>query len=277
MSKEPLISVRDLSLTINNKILLKDINLDVFPKEILTIVGPNGGGKTMLLKTILSLIKPTRGKVNVKKKLKIGYMPQKMHISSLMPITVERFLKLSSIYRKFCKFKRYNAISKTSKKSDLASNLKHRNLNIAEYIDSLGVSKILKSQMLDLSGGELQRVLFARALLNEPELLILDEPAQGVDAKGQVELYSKIANIRDTQNCAIIIVSHDLHLVAAQTNKVVCLNKHICCRGYPESVCKHPEFVKLFGYGDITKLAVYAHAHDHSHDINGNIITKDNN
>lgn len=259
MQNSPILSVKDLSVEINHNVILREITLEVFSREILTIVGPNGAGKTTLLKVMLGLIKPSKGVVSCKNNLRVGYVPQKIHITSLMPMTVMRFLQLSQ--------EKKTLLKKIKDKLDLEQ-------NIQGHIEMLGISKLLNTQLLDLSGGELQRVLFVRALINNPEFLVLDEPAQGVDAKGQIELYGIIADIKHRHNCAIIIVSHDLHLVASQTNKVICLNKHICCSGYPESVWKHPEFVNLFGYAEITKLAVYTHKHDHIHDISGKIVKK---
>ncbi len=229
---------------------------------ICLITGFLGTGKTTLLKIFLQLVKPTAGSIQFKPNLKIGYMPQKIHLTHLMPLSVEKFLNLAGCKKLFKSHLLF-------KQNEKANSFKEK---VLETVELLGISYLLKSEMYSLSGGELQRVLFARALLNEPELLVLDEPSQGIDAKGQVELYSKISDIKKQYNCAIIIVSHDLHLVFSQTNKVVCLNKHICCSGYPESVCKHPEFVNLFSDNGLHALAIYKHKHDHNHDLEGEIV-----
>jgi zinc transport system ATP-binding protein len=244
-NKPPLIDLQNISLEINKRVILEDINLKVQVGETVTLIGPNGAGKSTLLKIALGLIKPSGGKVSLAKGLKIGYMPQKLMVESLMPLTVSRFLLLAP---------RANAA-----KSALAAN-------------QLGIQEYLNTPIQSISGGELQRVLLARAILNEPDLLVLDEPAQGIDINGQAALYQLILNVRDKLQCGILMVSHDLHLVIAGTDQVVCLNKHICCSGHPATITHHPEFIQLFGSSLAEGLAVYTHHHDHKHDLEGNIV-----
>lgn len=244
-SKQLLVDLQQVGWQANNKVILENINLKVQAGEIVTLIGPNGAGKSTLIKIVLGLIKPTSGKVFLAKGLKIGYMPQSLTVESLMPLTVRRFLLLAP---------KANA---------------HKSTIVAE---NLGIKEYLDSPVQSISGGELQRVLLARALLNEPDLLVLDEPAQGIDMNGQAALYQLIIEMRDKLHCGILMVSHDLHLVIAGTDKVVCLNKHICCSGHPATVTQHPEFIQLFGNALADGLAVYKHDHDHKHDLEGNIL-----
>ncbi len=236
---QTLVDVQAVNLNITGRQILENINFTIKIGEIVTVIGPNGAGKTALLRVILGLNKATSGQIVKKDNLRIGYMPQALNLESLMPITAERFLWLSP-------------------RADKAK--------CAKVIEELKIGSLLKYPMQTLSGGETQRVLLARALLNEPELLVLDEPAQGVDVNGQAELYKLISDIRKRINCAIIMVSHDLHLVISGTDKVICLNRHICCYGSPDSITKNPHFIELFGNKIANELALYTHHHDHSHD-----------
>lgn len=244
-NQEPLIELRSLSYTVGSQKILHNINLSVSPSEILTIIGPNGAGKSSLLKLIAGLKAPTDGAFVRKNKLKLAYVPQKLAMDKALPMKVSRFLSLTHAQ-------------------------KH------EYRDALTQVKadhLWAKQMHELSGGEFQRVLLARAIARRPELLLLDEPLQGVDVVGQIELYRLIATLRDSLNCSIIMVSHDLHLVMAQCDRVLCLNQHICCEGRPESVSQHPEYLSLFGKNSAEELAVYTHHHDHHHDLDGNVVS----
>jgi zinc transport system ATP-binding protein len=215
----------------------------------LTIIGPNGAGKSTVLKILLGLQQPSEGKITRKPKLCMGYVPQKFSIDPLMPLTVERFIQLG---RRVARF------------------------SLDEIFIEVGVSHLAQQSMLHLSGGELQRVLLARALLGEPDLLVLDEPAQGVDVVGQSELYQLLANLKYSRGCSVLLVSHDLHLVMASSDKVLCLNQHVCCSGHPEDVSRHPEYLQLFGNDLYNKptdgIAVYTHSHDHCHDTHGDVI-----
>jgi len=244
-SKQLLVDLQQIGLQIDKKVILESINLKVHAGEIVTVIGPNGAGKSTLIRIVLGLLKPSSGKVSLAKGLRIGYMPQSLSVESLMPLSVRRFLLLSP--------------RADAKKS-------------ARIADSVGIKDYLDTPIQSISGGELQRVLLARALLNEPDLLVLDEPAQGIDINGQVNLYQLIAEFRTQLGCGILMVSHDLHLVIAGTDQVVCLNKHICCSGHPATVTQHPEFIQLFGAKVADGLAVYTHNHDHDHDLEGNII-----
>ena len=211
---------------------------------MLTVIGPNGAGKSTLIRILLGLEKPDSGKVQRKPKLRIGYVPQKISIDSLMPLTVERFVELSG----------------------------ERKSNAMSALEEVGVIHLAQQPIQQLSGGEFQRVLLARALLHKPELLILDEPAQGVDVLGQAELYEKIDQLRNTYGFGVLMVSHDLHLVMQKSDQVLCLNQHICCSGQPDDVSKHPEYQRLFGNLPTEGLAVYTHNHNHCHDLHGDVV-----
>jgi zinc transport system ATP-binding protein len=239
-SAQLLVEAQKIGLVIHNKTILEDINFTVKRGEIVTLIGPNGAGKTALLKLVLGLNQPTSGKIISAKGLRIGYMPQALTVESLMPLDVARFLLLSP------------RANKTT---------------CDQIAEELTIKHLLSSPIQNISGGELQRVLFARALLNEPDLLVLDEPAQGIDINGQAFLYQLISAMRTKLNCSILMVSHDLHLVIAGTDQVICLNKHVCCSGHPAAVMQNPEFINLFGSKVADQLALYTHHHDHHHDI----------
>jgi len=243
VASDPLLQVDQVSLCLGHRNLLQQINLALYPKQIVSLIGPNGAGKTSLIKIIVGLIKPTAGRV-IHQNLKIGYMPQRLSIDPFFPISVKRFLQLG--------------------KPVLPSVLE-------KVLLQVGVSSILDQPFYAISGGERQRVLLARALLQRPSLLVLDEPAQGVDLLGQGHFYNLIAHIRDQTGCAVLLVSHDLSVVMAKTDVVVCLNQHICCSGSPDSVSRDPAFGALFGSA-ADSLALYTHHHDHCHDIRGEIM-----
>ncbi|MDX2494704.1 MAG: zinc ABC transporter ATP-binding protein ZnuC [Desulfuromusa sp.] len=236
---QPLLEVSTANLILGKRLLLENVNLKIGAGEILTIIGPNGAGKTTLLRVALGLQKPTSGTVKRQSGLTIGYMPQRLHLDPTFPLTVKRFLALAC-------------------KNDFA--------RVISLLSEVGAAHVIDSAVQTLSGGELQRVLLARALVREPDLLVLDEPVQGVDVHGQVELYQLISRIRDQRGCAVLMVSHDLHLVMAATDQVLCLNRHICCSGTPESVTNDPAFVELFGPAAVQYMAVYVHDKNHHHD-----------
>ncbi|MCF6281008.1 MAG: zinc ABC transporter ATP-binding protein ZnuC [Candidatus Polarisedimenticolaceae bacterium] len=238
----PILSVSHLSLEIGGRSILQDINLHLGEREILTLIGPNGSGKSSLVRVILGLISATSGEVNLRKNLQVGYMPQHLKIDSLMPLTVSRFLLLGG---------------------------KRPQKRVHEVLSEVGASQIINTPIQYISGGEMQRILLARALLREPQLLVLDEPVQGVDINGQLALYQLIQEIRDRYGCSILMISHDLHLVMAATDRVVCLNQHICCTGTPDIVTQDPAYHELFGS---RQVALYSHHHDHTHSLHGNII-----
>nr|WP_207216308.1 metal ABC transporter ATP-binding protein [Candidatus Finniella inopinata] len=236
-----LIRLEGVTYQQQNKTIVEGINLQVDLREIITIIGPNGAGKTTLLKIILGLIQPTAGTVWRSRPLQIGYMPQRIDINPLLPLTVKGLLELSQ-----------------------PTPIHKRDLKAA--LELVRGHYLINQSLQTLSGGEWQRVLLARALLRQPNLLVLDEPAQGVDIIGQTEFYQLLANLRTQLNCAIVLVSHDLHLVMAATDKVICLNRHICCSGHPEMVMNDPHYQKLFGVDLNSSIVPYIHHHDHRHD-----------
>jgi zinc transport system ATP-binding protein len=244
MSKT-LIAVENLSVRRDELFSLSDVSLTVNAGEIITIVGPNGAGKSTLLRAMMGLIRPDHGQIFRKPGLKTGYLPQSLVIDPVLPLSVRRFLSLGV------------NVSKGSRTT---------------LMEEVGVPHLIDRPMDVLSGGELRRVLLARALLRDPDLLVLDEPVQGVDVGGQVELYDLIARLRNEHGFGVVMVSHDLHLVMSATDHVICLNQHVCCDGTPEDVQAHPEYVALFGERLASGLAVYAHHHDHAHDAHGNVI-----
>ncbi|MGY4676162.1 zinc ABC transporter ATP-binding protein ZnuC [Pasteurella sp. P03HT] len=242
--KLPLIELKNIHVIFEQKKALQNINLTIYPNSIITIVGPNGGGKSTLLKVLLKLLPPTSGEVHYSKQVRIGYVPQKIHLDHSLPITVERFLSLK----------------KGLKKQE-----------IQETLTLLSISHLTQNTMQKLSGGEMQRVLLARAILNKPNLLVLDEPTQGVDIHGQVELYQLIHQTQQKLNCAILMVSHDLNIVMADTHQVICINQHICCAGTPEIVSNDPTFIHFFGDQFAKNVALYTHKHNHKHDMHGDV------
>ncbi|WP_375573205.1 metal ABC transporter ATP-binding protein [Ahrensia marina] len=234
-----LISVQDLSVAYGASTVLRGVRLNVEPAEIVTIVGPNGSGKTTLLRAMIGAIAPSKGSIVRRHGLRIGYVPQKLHIDKTLPITVERFLRLTDKIAK------------------------------AECIQALkqaGVPNLLNRQMSQLSGGQFQRVLLARALTGRPDVLLLDEATQGLDQSGSAAFYKQIEAVRNTTGCAVVMISHELHVVMSASDRVICLNGHICCEGTPAMVASAPEYRALFGSGTAGALALYQHNHDHSHD-----------
>ncbi len=232
-----LLKLQNIFLSLEGTHILKNISLEVERKTFVTLIGPNGSGKTTLLRVCLGLLTPTKGTLTKVPDLKIGYMPQRLHLDKTLPLTVETFLRLASPRQK-----------------------------TQETLERVGAKSLLKSQVQSLSGGELQRVLLARALLRKPDFLVLDEPLQGVDVGGQAELYQLIDNYRKEMNCAVLLVSHDLYFVHKSSDHVICLNQHICCSGHPEDVQKNPAYRTLFGKPLPDNIAPYTHHHDHSHD-----------
>lgn len=239
---ERLIEVRGASVRHDGRATLDAVDLTICAGEIVTLIGPNGAGKTTLVKVALGLVETDSGAVRGKPGLRIGYVPQHLTADRALPITVRRFLTLGG--------RRY---------AD----------RVHEALAEVGVAYAIDSPFQSLSGGESRRVLLARALLRKPELLVLDEPVAGVDVVGQSELYDLIRGIRDERGCGVLLVSHDLHLVMAATDRVLCLNRHVCCAGRPEAVVRHPEYLSLFGAGPRHALAVYTHEHDRRHDLAG--------
>jgi zinc transport system ATP-binding protein len=232
-----LLAAEGLNKSFGNAHVIHNVSLNLQAGNIVTVIGPNGSGKTTLLKLLLGLETPDSGSITRAPGLRIGYMPQRLSVDPILPVTVEWFLKLSA-----------------------------NGHAIAAIADETGIADLLQCKLQSLSGGEMQRVLLARALLCQPDLLVLDEPAQGVDVNGQASLYDLISKVSKKHNTSVLMVSHDLHLVMSSTNHVICLNHHICCSGHPHSVQGDPAFIELFGSHVAKSLAVYTHHHDHSHD-----------
>lgn len=244
VDNELLLAARHVGYVKRGKDILNDVSLELHSKEIITLIGPNGAGKTSLIRILLGLSEASTGKVERKQNLQIGYVPQRIVVPDVMPLRVCDFLNVTGKYS-----------------IDACQ----------QMLAEVNCAYLLYSPMQNISGGEMQRVLLARALLKSPQLLVLDEPASGMDIIGQQALYETIQKIRDKHECSILMVSHDLHLVMAATDKVICLNAHVCCTGHPDDVSEHPEYLKLFGDA-IEGLALYSHNHDHEHDLQGNIV-----
>jgi zinc transport system ATP-binding protein len=236
---DKLITAGNVTVIRQGKQILKDVSVTVGAHDFITIIGPNGAGKSMLLKCLMGLYKPEEGSIVRKNGLRIGYVPQRLMADHTMPITVRRFLSLR-------------------KKADAAS--------LQKAAHETGIGDILGRQLSVLSGGELQRVLLARSLLDNPELLVLDEPAQNLDISGQISFYKLLERIYNERKLSILMVSHDLHMVMASTKQVVCLFHHICCSGEPHVVTQDPEFISLFGRDMANMMSVYQHSHNHKHD-----------
>lgn len=245
MSHQCLVKAKNISIQFGDRQVLQHVNLSVLQGQIVTLIGPNGAGKTTLIRVILGLLPVQSGTVEKQPGLRIGYMPQKLHIEPTMPITVRRFLQLAQ---------------------------RDGTEPIGRLLEEVQVSHLMEHQLGSISGGEMQRVLLARALSQSPQLLVLDEPAQGVDVAGQADLYQLINDIRTVHQCGVLMISHDLHLVMAKTDEVVCLNHHICCHGRPEQVSVDPSYLALFGKKEAKNLAVYTHHHNHHHDLTGEVV-----
>jgi len=235
-----LVQLDGITVTFNGSVALDKVALRVRVGEIVTLIGPNGAGKSTLVRVVLGLLKPNQGQVQRKPRLRIGYMPQKLYLDANLPLSVLDFLRL---------------LPSISRDKALAA------------LEEVGAASVSNNPLHQLSGGELQRVLLARALLREPQLLVLDEPVQGVDVNGQTELYRLISRLRDRYQCGVLMVSHDLHLVIHSTDWVVCLNRHLCCSGHPAQITLEPAYAELFG-----ELAVYPHHHNHRHAISGQVL-----
>ncbi len=245
---ESLLSLRGAGYRQRGRWLVQNVDLDVRRAQIVTLVGPNGSGKSTTARMALGVYRPHTGSATRNRGLRVGYVPQKLAIDWTMPLTVERFINLTQ---------RVPAA------------------RVQAALQRTGVENLSQSQMVHLSGGEFQRVLLARAIAREPDLLVLDEPVQGVDFSGQISLYELIADIRDELQCGVLLISHDLHLVMAATDQVVCLNGHVCCSGTPSTVAVHPEYHALFGERAAATLAIYEHDHDHTHLPDGRVQLAD--
>ena len=238
-----LVKLENAGVQRTSKWLVKGISFEISQGQIVTLIGPNGSGKTTTAKMILNIMNADEGQIT-RNTDKMAYVPQKINIDWTMPLRVIDFMKITN------------------------------NLNNNQVLESLtttGVDKLLYNQIHNLSGGEFQRVLIARAIAKKPDLLVLDEPVQGVDYNGEIALYNLIKKISVNLNCGILLISHDMHFVMSTTDHVVCLNGHICCSGAPSSVVKNPEYIKLFGEHNSETLSYYQHHHDHSHDNDGSV------
>ncbi|SLN28279.1 Zinc import ATP-binding protein ZnuC [Roseovarius gaetbuli] len=234
-----LIETRDLNMRLGGNVVLEGVNLSITRGEIVTIVGPNGSGKSTLLRAIIGALAPTSGAITRAPGLRIGYVPQKLHIDPTLPLTVTRFLGLPR---------------------------RHPASDLRAALEQAGLPDLRDHQMADLSGGQFQRVLLARALMEKPDLLILDEATQGLDQPGSAAFYRRIEEVRQSLGCAVLMVSHELHVVMSASDRVICLNGHICCEGRPEVVAQAEEYRAIFGRGTQGALALYRHEHNHDHD-----------
>jgi zinc transport system ATP-binding protein len=237
-----LISARSLWLSRAGRTILQGIDIDIAPNEIVTLIGPNGAGKTTLVRVLLGLEVPDQGTTRRKRGLVVGYVPQRFEVDRAIPLTVSRFVGLG----------------RRAEDDDMA-----------RVLSEVGAGKLGERQLSELSGGELQRVVLARALVRAPDVLVLDEPVRGVDYVGEAELYTLIGRLRSEHGFGVLLVSHDLHVVMAQSDRVVCLNRHVCCSGVPQSVAQHPEYARLFGPQAARAFGLYHHSHDHRHDLAG--------
>ncbi len=236
---ETLIKVDQVSLSHHGKSVLDKVSFELKAGEFITLIGPNGAGKSSLIKILLGLIKPDSGKIVNSSKIRLGYTPQKFIPNEFIPISVLGFLKLNQT---------------------VDDDFLHETAQLTS------IESILESELKNLSGGEMQRVLLARALLAKPNVLILDEPAQNLDVNGQMHLYKLIQDIHQTQGCAVLMVSHDLHRVMKESTQVLCLYHHICCMGQPESILKDSQFNDLFADQMDELMATYEHHHNHCHE-----------
>ncbi|MCZ4429054.1 zinc ABC transporter ATP-binding protein ZnuC [Agrobacterium sp. SOY23] len=241
---EILVSLANAGVQRNGRWLVRGVEFSVSKGEIVTLIGPNGSGKSTSAKMAIGVVKPSEGKVARKAGLKVGYVPQKLSVDWTMPLSVRRLMTLTGP-------------------------LPTREIDAA--LNATGIAHLANAEVQHLSGGEFQRALLARAIARKPDLLVLDEPVQGVDFSGEIALYDLIKNIRNSNDCGILLISHDLHVVMAETDTVICLNGHVCCRGTPQAVSQSPEYMRLFGGAAAKALAVYSHHHDHTHLPDGRV------
>lgn len=241
---EPLIALNGAGLNRSDRWLVRDVSFSIDPGEIVTLIGPNGSGKSTTAKLALGIVKCDEGSVQRRADLRVSYVPQKLSIDWTLPLSVKRFMRLTGHV-----------------KADEAR----------KAMASTGIDHLADAEVRTLSGGEFQRVMLARAIARKPDLLVLDEPVQGVDFNGEIALYDLIKSLRDELNCGILLISHDLHVVMAATDRVICLNGHVCCSGSPTTVVSSPEYKAIFGSRAASTLAVYEHNHDHTHLPDGRV------
>jgi zinc transport system ATP-binding protein len=245
---ETLVEVAGAGARRGGRWLVEGVDLKIRRGEIVTLIGPNGSGKSTTAKMITGVLKPDAGAVTRRADLRIGYVPQKLAIDWTLPLTVRRLMTLTS---------------------------RHTDSEIDAALAAVGISHLARADVQNLSGGEFQRALLARAIIRKPDLLVLDEPVQGVDFSGEAALYELITQIRDETQCGVLLISHDLHVVMAATDTVVCLNGHVCCTGSPRTVFDSAEYKQLFGPRAATQLALYEHHHDHVHLPDGRVREAD--
>ncbi len=243
-----LVECRDVGVYRPSRWLVQGVDMDVSRGKIVTLIGPNGSGKSTIAKIMLGIIKPDTGSVRMKPGIRVGYVPQKLTIDASLPLSVKRLMSLTA---------------------------KYSDADIETALAATGLAHLVEAGVQQLSGGEFQRALIARAILGKPDLLVLDEPVQGVDFSGEIGLYQLIRDVRDKIGSGILLISHDLHLVMADSDSVVCVNGHVCCQGTPQAVAENPEFARLFGGRAAETLAVYRHHHDHSHLPDGSVQHQD--
>jgi len=245
VSSRAVAGVSGLGVNRGSRWLLRNVDLTVRRGEIVTLIGPNGSGKTTAAKALLGLMPCDEGKAWIADGVRVGYVPQRFVVDWTLPLTVGRLMTLTG---------------------------NHSRGDIDAALAEVGIAHLIDNAVQTLSGGELQRALLARALVRKPDLLVLDEPVQGVDFSGEIALYELIREIRDRLDCGVLLISHDLHIVMAETDTVVCLNGHVCCSGTPKVVAEDPEYRKLFGPKAAEAFAVYRHEHDHTHDHDGSVV-----
>lgn len=245
---ERLIHLEGMGVESGHRWLVQNVDLDVHRGEIVTLIGPNGSGKSTTARVVTGVLKPSVGRVDRLAGLRIGYVPQKLNVDRTLPLTVRRLMNLTGTYER---------------------------AEIEHILEEVGAAHLADSEVQSLSGGEFQRALLARAIISRPDLLVLDEPVQGVDFAGEVALYELIGRLREEYQCGVLLISHDLHVVMAETDTVICLNGHVCCRGTPELVLQSDEYKQLFGPRAAQTLAIYQHHHDHTHLPDGRVLEAD--
>jgi len=242
--RDDIVRIEGIGVKREGRWLVRGVDMAIARGEIVTLIGPNGSGKSTTVKTALGIIRPDEGRVWRAPKLSIGYVPQKIAMDRSLPMTVERLMRLTG---------------------------RHSASTVTAALATVGIAHLAQAQVHALSGGEFQRALIARAIIGKPDLLVLDEPVQGVDFSGEVALYDLIGAIRDETGCGVLLISHDLHVVMARTDTVICLNGHVCCQGTPDTVAASGEYTALFGPRAAQTLAIYRHEHDHAHLPDGTV------
>ena len=245
---ETVVEVQGAGVRRDGRWLVENVDLSIRRGEIVTLIGPNGSGKSTTAKMVTGVLRPDAGSVVRMPGLTVGYVPQKLSIDWTLPLSVRRLMTLTG---------------------------RHGSAEVAAALEAVGIAHLADDAVQHLSGGEFQRALLARAMIRKPDLLVLDEPVQGVDFSGEAALYDLIKTIRDDTHCGVLLISHDLHVVMAETDTVICLNGHVCCRGTPASVARSPEYLALFGARAAASLAIYQHDHDHTHLPDGRIREAD--